>query len=71
MQDTEFFAVTARARVGFKHVACIAAEQDKLPVAYATAEGALGHQVASRFPVVVLMGKGYAGIVPEQVLVMI
>ena len=71
MLDTGFFVATARVRGGFRHGASIVTELGKSLVAYATVEGALGHQVASRFPVVVLMGKGYAGIVPEQVLVMI
>ncbi len=71
MLGIEFFATTARVKVGSRRGASIVTEPGKSLVAYATVEGALGHQVASRFPVVVLMGKGYAGIVPEQVLVMI
>lgn len=71
MQDIGFFAATVKARVGFRHDAYIVAEQDKLPVAYATAGGALGLQGAFRSLAGAPMGNGYAGIALERVLVMI
>ena len=71
MRGTGFFAATAKAKAGSRRDAYIVVEQDRLPVAYATAEGALGRQAVSLSPVVVLTGKGYVGIAPEQVLVMI
>ena len=71
MLDTESFVAIATARAGSRRGACIAMELAKLPVAYATAGGALGLQVASLFPVGVPMGRGYVGIAREPVSGMI
>ena len=68
MQDTEFFAATAKARGGSRRGACIATEQDRLFVAYVMGGGALGRQAVSLSPVVVLTGKRYVGIAPELAL---
>ena len=71
MLGIEFFATTARVKVGSRRGASIVTEQGKLPVAYATAEGALEPQGAFRSLAGAPMGNGYAGIAPERVLVRI
>ena len=57
MRDTRFFAATARARVGFKHVACIASEQDRLFVAYAMGGGSMGAPGCISVPCGCIYGK--------------
>ena len=65
MLGIEFFATTARVKVGSRRGACIATEQDRSFAAYAMAEGAWRHQGAFRFLAVAPTGKRYVGIVPE------
>ena len=65
MQDTEFFAATAKAKVGSRHGVSIAAERDRSFVMYAKGGGAWRHQVVFLFLAVATMGKRYVGIVVE------